>query len=234
MAQPQNTRTTTGGPAGKTRQPLHAYAVKGDAARVLSELKLPQGAAVAIIPSNPTVEAKLLKLAPDRIERYGEVRREVREGASVDALGRSSSTAVDASAFEPDARARAVLRGLQYAREDLREAGGAYDLDQVRTVLGGVSRQAVTKRVKEGGLLAVPGPNGKRSYPTFQFTGEGTVVAGLKSLLDAFPSRNPWMVLNFLVNPQDALGGRKPIDLLRAGEVDPVVAAARGTGAQGA
>jgi hypothetical protein len=227
MAQTQNARTSTG-----ARRPLHAYEVKGDAAKVLSELKLPHGAAVAIIPSNPTVEAKIRKLAPDRIARYGEIHPDKPQGAGGRATGKSA--VVDASAFEPDARARAVLRGLEYARDDLRAAGGAYDLDQVRTVLGGISRQAVTKRVKDGSLLAVPGPNGKRSYPTVQFTGEGTVIAGLKTLLDAFPSRNPWMILNFLVNPPDGLGGRKPIDLLRAGEVDPVVGAARGIGVQGA
>jgi hypothetical protein len=237
MAQPHNSRASRAAPARAkpARQPLHVYEVKGDAAKVLAELKLPQGASVAIIPSSPTVEAKLLKLAPGRIARYGEVRRDEPPRSKTDRSSpQDTSAAVDASAFEPDARARAVLRGLEYAREDLRDAGGAYDLDQVRAVLNGVSRQAVTKRVKDGSLLAVPGPNGKRSYPTFQFTGEGTVVGGMKAVLDAFPSKNPWMVLNFLVNPQDALGGRKPIDLLRAGDVDAVVSAARRIGVQGA
>ena len=139
----------------------------------------------------------------------------------------------DKSAFEPDARARAVLRGLQYAREDLRDAGGAYDLDQARAVLNGVSRQAIGKRVKEGSLLALPGPNGRRSYPTFQFTGEGTVIDGLKAVQEALPNRNPWSVLNFPTNPQAPLGGRKPIDLLRAGKLEAVVEAARGIGVQG-
>jgi hypothetical protein len=237
MAQPQNTRASSAAAtrAKPARQPLHAYEVKGDAAKVLAELTLPQGASVAIIPSSPTVEAKLMKLAPGRIARYGEVRRDKPQRSKADpSPPQELPAAVDASAFEPDARARAVLRGLEYAREDLRDAGGAYDLDQVRSVLNGVSRQAITKRVKDGSLLAVPGPNGKRSYPTFQFTGEGTVVSGLKAVLDAFPSRNPWMVLNFLVNPQDALGGGKPIDLLRAGDADAVVAAARRIGVQGA
>jgi hypothetical protein len=236
MAQPQNTRTSSAAAtrAKPARQPLHAYEVKGDAAKVLAELTLPQGASVAIIPSSPTVEAKLMKLAPGRFARYGEVWRDKPQRPADRLTTQETPAAVDASAFEPDARARAVLRGLEYAREDLRDAGGAYDLDQVRAVLNGVSRQAITKRVKDGSLLAVPGPNGKRSYPTFQFTGEGTVVSGLKAVLDAFPSRNPWMVLNFLVNPQDGLGDRKPIDLLRAGDVDAVVSAARRIGVQGA
>jgi len=52
--------------------------------------------------------------------------------------------------------------------------------------------------------------------------------------LTPLPTRNPWAVLNFLVNPQDGLDGAKPIDRLRAGHVDDVAAAARGIGLQGA
>jgi hypothetical protein len=40
-------------------------------------------------------------------------------------------------------------------------------------------------------------------------------------------------VLNFLVRPDPRLSGRKPIDLLRAGEIDLVVDAARRMGQQG-
>ena len=96
-----------------------------------------------------------------------------------------------------------------------------------------MSRQAIGKRVQEGSLLALPGPNGRRNYPTFQFTGEGTVIDGLKAVQEAFPSRKPWSVLNFLTNPQAPLGGRKPIDLLRAGKLEAVVEATRGIGVQG-
>jgi hypothetical protein len=141
---------------------------------------------------------------------------------------------VPKSAFAPDARARAILRGVEYARADLVDAGGAFDLQQVRTLMHGISRQAIDRKVREGRLLALQGPGHRRAYPTCQFNADGGVVAGLKSVLDALPTRNPWAVLNFLVNPQDGLDGAKPIDRLRAGHVDDVVAAARGIGVQGA
>ena len=64
-------------------------------------------------------------------------------------------------------------------------------------------------------------------------TGEGTVIDGLKAVQEALPNRNPWSVLNFPTNPQAPLGGRKPIDLLRAGKLEAVVEAARGIGVQG-
>lgn len=142
--------------------------------------------------------------------------------------------AVPKSAFAPDARARAILRGIEYAHADLSDAGGTYDLNEVRKVMRGIWRQAVDKRVKDGSFLAVPGPSNRRSYPTVQFNRDGSVVEGLRALQGALPTRNPWAVLNFLVNPQDGLGGAKPIERLRAGAVEDVLAAARTVGEQGA
>ena len=69
----------------------------------------------------------------------------------------------------PSARKRKrLLRGRQIAEQDLRAAGGAYDLQQVTELLR-ISRQAVDKKVKDDALLAVPGRNGQRRYPAVQF-----------------------------------------------------------------
>jgi hypothetical protein len=146
----------------------------------------------------------------------------------------AQATAINQKAFEPDARAQALLEGVRIAQEDLRKAGGAYDLEQVRALMRGVSRQAVDKRVQEGSLLAVPGPSNRRSYPTLQFNRDGTVVEGLKAVGAALPTNNPWTILNFLAHPDDRLQGRKPIDVLKAGNVGLVVEAARRLGQQGA
>ncbi|UIK08768.1 hypothetical protein [Neorhizobium galegae] len=120
---------------------------------------------------------------------------------------------LDRSAFEPDARSRAMLEGIRIAQEDLRDAGGAYDLDQVRTLMRGVSRQAIDKRVQEGSLLAVP---------------------GLKAVREALQTSNPWSMLNFLSHADVRLNNRKPIDLLKSGKLDVVLEAARRQGEQGA
>jgi hypothetical protein len=146
-----------------------------------------------------------------------------------------AKTAVsDKSAFEPDARSRALLLGVKIAQDDLRSAGGAFNLKEARTLMRGISRQRIDRRVKEGSLLAVPGPSNRRRYPTVQFNRDGTVVSGLKEVRDALPTKNPWSVLNFLVSPESRLDGRKPIDLLKTGEVVIVVEAARRMGQQGA
>jgi hypothetical protein len=148
--------------------------------------------------------------------------------------GSCAAPAIEASAFAPGARAKAVLRGVEIAEADLRSSGGAYDLEQVQQLLHGVSRQRIDKRVREGSLLAVPGPSNKRRYPAVQFKDDGTVVDGLPDVLEALPTKNGFAILNFLVRPDRRLDGRRPIDLLEAGQVDLVVEAAQRMGEQGA
>lgn len=150
----------------------------------------------------------------------------------LESIGVDQMTAVEADAFAPDAKARALLRGVMQAKQDLIAAGGAFSMDEVCALLGDISRQAVHKKVQAGALLAVRGPHGRTVFPTFQFTSSGP-IAGLSRLSEAFESTNPWMLLNFLVHPDDRLGDRRPIDVLKEGDVDAVVAAARSLGQQG-
>ncbi|MHC6152825.1 hypothetical protein ACVSQB_13595 [Bradyrhizobium elkanii] len=190
----------------------------------LKSLALPADAQVAIVSKSVTA---LQKVREQNKQLTGQAFRFFSEAAKKTAV-------VNKDAFAPDARALAVLEGVRIAQEDLRRSGGAYDLDQVRTLLRGISRQAVDKRVQEGSLLAIPGPSNHRSFPTLQFNADGAVVEGLKSVQEALPTNNPWTVLNFLAQPDDRLGGRKPIDLLREGKVELVVEAARRMAQQGA
>ena len=191
----------------------------------LKDLSLPRGAKVAIV-STSGVDLQKFRKRHKQLASY-----EVRYFSKTH---KTKLPIVNKAAFEPDARALAVLEGIKIAQEDLQRSGGAYDLEQVRTLLRGVSRQAIDKRVQEGSLLAVPGPSNHRSYPTLQFNADGTVVEGLKAVREALPTDNPWTVLNFLAQPDDRLNGRKPIDLLRQGKVDRVVEAARRLAEQGA
>lgn len=208
---------------------LTMFTMKGDPTKALSGFKLPADARVAIVSAKPESVRAIKASFRGRVARVTEVVEQVpRPPVS------QRKPAVDKSAFEPDARSRALLEGVRIAQEDLREAGGAYDLDQVRTLMRGVSRQAIDKRVQEGSLLAVPGPSNRRSYPTLQFNRDGTVVPGLKAVREALQTSNSWTVLNFLAHPDVRLGDRKPIELLRSGQLELVLEAARRHGEQGA
>jgi hypothetical protein len=206
------------------------FVVKGEQVGALAGFKLPADADVAIVSSRPE---SVRKLRSSVAKRLGKV-QEIVTRDPFPAHAKPRSEFVNKAAFEPDARSRALLEGVRIAQDDLHDAGGAYDLDQVRTLLKGVSRQAIDKRVREGNLLAVPGPSNRRSYPTVQFNRDGSVISGLKAVRDALPTRNPWAILNFLAQPDDRLGGRKPIDALKAGNIEAVIEAARRYGEQGA
>lgn len=140
---------------------------------------------------------------------------------------------VQPSAYSPDARGRAILRGVRMTEDMLKAAGGAFDLAEVQAIFRGVSRQAIDKRVQEGSLLAVPGPNGSRRYPVGQFLSDGSLVKGLKEVHAALPVRAPWSAFLFLMQPHDGLNGRTPLDALREGDLDLVIAAAQRLGVQG-
>jgi hypothetical protein len=218
------TRKTRGGTGVLTM-----FTVKGDPIKALSGFKLPAGAQVAIVSGKPESVRAIRKSVRGRVARVTEVVERDQRPTQVERGG-----LVDKTAFEPDARSRAMLEGVRIAQEDLLDAGGAYDLNEVRTLMRGVSRQAIDKRVQDGSLLAVPGPSNRRSYPTLQFNRDGTVVAGLKAVREALQTTNSWMVLNFLSHPDARLDDRKPIELLRSGQLELVVEAARRHGGQGA
>lgn len=199
--------------------------------------QIPKGAQVLVVAETKAAAEALSKASAfRRIRKPGSGRGASIETAASAALTRyrtqyrESIRRLMKEAFEPGPRARAILRGVENAEKDLKDAGGAFEVEDVRKLLHGVSRQAIDKRVKDGTLLAVPGPSGRRGFPAIQFQPDGAVVPGLKAVQAALGYTSPWSVLSFLVNPHDLLGGQPPIDVLRRGEVAPVEQAARLSG----
>lgn len=199
----------------------------------IAGFQLPAGAHLAVVTSQPETASAVARTVGKRFRGNSMVVRRMRQLARAKERAQPTS-AVNKAAFEPDARSQAVLQGVRIAQNDLKAAGGAFDLEQVRTLLHGVSRQAVDKRVQEGSLLAVPGPSNRRCYPTLQFNRDGTVVTGLREVQDSLSVESPWAVLNFLAQPDVRLNGRKPIDVLREGNLQLVLDAANRYGEQGA
>ena len=189
--------------------------------------------------------AKRARAAPGDIAESGKPRI-VPGSRTTDALARMarrlesmedklvSRPSLDTSAFDPGPRARAILRGLELAQDDLRFSGGAYDLEQVRQIMHGVSRQSIEKRVRTATMFSVAGPGNQRRYPVVQFDDDGSVIAGLPAVLAALPTASGFGILNFLIHPDHRLGNRRPIDVLKEGDVESVVLAARAMGEMGA
>lgn len=104
------------------------------------------------------------------------------------------------------------------------QIGPAYRQRDVAELLG-KSKQAVSEDRR---LLRLEMRSGAIGYPAFQFDGRrllgglADVVAMLNPVVET-----PWTVASWVTSAQPALGGARPIDLLRAGDSDPVMAAVR-------
>ena len=86
------------------------------------------------------------------------------------------------------------------------------------------SEQATAKDAR---LLRVKTRSGRVVYPVVQFAGR-SAVAGIQTVTEALtPVVDPLTITAWLTNVQPSLDGRRPIDALRAGEVDAVQALAR-------
>jgi len=212
---------------GKGRS-LHGYAVPSRHLGKVKWSRIGKGGDVVILDLDGRHPLELKGVPQAHLQRVHIVGFLEKDGL------RPAPSAIDESAFRPGARARALLQGARLVEKDLQDSGGAFGLEEVRRLLHGVSRQAIHKRVQDGSLLAVPGPSNRSVYPVAQFGDDGAPVEGLRDVRRALGTKSPWMVLNFLVTGEPRLGGRKPIDLLKAGRLEPVLNAARRAGVQGA
>jgi len=127
----------------------------------------------------------------------------------------------------------ARLRGVVARRELLSADGGALSGSDVAKLLD-ISRQAVDKRRKAGLLLAVELPKRGLLYPAWQFSETGAMLSGFVDVLEALSEHDPWAQARFFVTSNDRLNEKRPLDVLREGEVAPVLAAARSYGEHGA
>ena len=122
----------------------------------------------------------------------------------------------------PELRVR--MRGAIARRALLEQDGGVLSPSNVGELLG-ISRQAVGLRRNTGKLLGVEGNRGY-VYPAWQFEGND-VLKGFVEVLELLRDEDPWTQFLFFLSHDDAIGGKRPIDLLRAGKTDQVRRAAR-------
>lgn len=125
----------------------------------------------------------------------------------------------------------ALLRGVKQRRDLLSADGGSLSGEALAKVLR-ITRQGIDKQRRRGQLLAVRDGASWR-YPAWQLV-NGTPLPGLKPVLAALRAQSPWTVLAFLLSRNARLAEHRPLDLLRRGEVEPVLRAARAFGEHGA
>lgn len=139
----------------------------------------------------------------------------VRETSSYLVPGKAASKATELEVLrEKNAISLAVLRA-----EVLRDSLSSDDV----TIIVHRSRPTVNKMAKEGELLAVPDGRAFR-FPRWQFdvNSETSLVPGLREVL-AVMDASPLRKAAWFIRQNPSLENRRPVDVLRAGDVAAVV-----------
>ena len=114
---------------------------------------------------------------------------------------------------------RAMARGVFLRESAKQEDGGSISADEAARRLG-ISKTSVLKRLKNGQLLGWRETKQRAvRFPVWQFA-EGGPLSGLSqvlSILSESPQIDDWGRVMFFLNPRDSLGGKRPLDALRAG-----------------
>lgn len=173
--------------------------------------------------------AKARGARPIRLRDDETVAAALKAPTDVEALSYvASEPATSPAVAELNPLADLLAEGAKVKQELLAEAGGAVGINDVAGILG-ITRQAVNKKRRAHRLIAVSHGH-EHVYPAAQFL-DGMLVPGLARALDVMPVRDPWMRLEWLLTADEELGGMSPLDALKAGRVEEVIANARGYGA---
>ncbi|MGJ7916196.1 MarR family transcriptional regulator [Massilia sp. LXY-6] len=114
--------------------------------------------------------------------------------------------------------------GAMARRQELHEKGLLMTSAQLCERLG-ISRQAVSKAVKDYRMFWVDGPSGAQWYPDFFATGQAhrRDIERVSVVLADLPGAAKWQ---FFTTPKHSLDGRTPVAALEAGDVEQVVRSA--------
>lgn len=126
--------------------------------------------------------------------------------------------------------ARAMARG-NVAREEMKSSeGGSLSAEEAGAKLG-ISKAATLKRFQKGQLLGwrEAKQNAVR-FPVWQME-DNDVIPGLPkvlAVLDGTGEIDDWAKIVFFLTPLASMDGKRPLDLLRSGNLQKVVWAAQG------
>jgi hypothetical protein len=132
-----------------------------------------------------------------------------------------------------DPLAEAFLRGIEANRRLIKENGGVFSTERVAEFLG-ITTEAVNKRRNACNLLGLMFRRRGYMYPAWQFDQERGTVPGLEETLLVLAAHDEWMQNIFFISGNTRLNGRRPLDLLREGNIQSVIDAARSFGEHGA
>ena len=142
-------------------------------------------------------------------------------------IGGQPSSANDAEVLGRRA-AMVVLAGGAWERA----LGELLTSAEARVLLGGISREALRKRVLSGSVLALRDDADLIRYPRWQFdVANSTPFGVIKRLNRIFGEAglDPWTLATFATAPQPELDDRAPVSAFADADLEPLLLAARRT-----
>jgi hypothetical protein len=117
-------------------------------------------------------------------------------------------------------------------------AGGAWERAlgelltsaEARVLLGGISREALRKRVLSGSVIALRDDGDLIRYPRWQFDAANSApFAAIKKLNEIFGKAglDPWTLAAFATAPQPELDDRTPVEAFSGADLEPLLLSAR-------
>jgi hypothetical protein len=132
---------------------------------------------------------------------------------------------------QSDPLANAKLRGIRAQAKLTQAEGGCISAEEAGQLIG-ISKAAIHKARIEGRLLGLPRGQSQFVFPIWQFD-SGQILAGLKDVYASLDC-DPWMKASFMLSPNTRLSKETPLALMRRGEIEKVVTAAKSFGEHGA
>ena len=101
--------------------------------------------------------------------------------------------------------------------------GGAWTGEELRVLFGMTPADLMARRANFC-ILSWKDEKDAFHYPQWQFLGDGGLLPGVQTVLRIFSSQDTWRVLRYFLCPRSQMDWSSPLDLLRAGKVEKVVA----------
>jgi len=142
-------------------------------------------------------------------------------------IGGQPSSADDAEVLGRRA-AMVVLAGSAWERA----LGELLTSAEARILLGGISREALRKRVLSGSVIALRDDADLIRYPRWQFDGANNApYRVIKKLNEIFGEAglDPWTLAAFATAPQPELGNQAPADAFAEKDLKPLLLSAQRT-----
>jgi hypothetical protein len=118
--------------------------------------------------------------------------------------------------FDPYAAGERLVEELQETE------GGAWTGQELQERFN-LTPATLHRRRKEHRIIYWRDARHDFHYPQWQFTPAGALIPGVQQVLQAFHSDDEWRLMRYFLGPRRQLSGRRPLDLLRAGEVGRVL-----------